>query len=114
MATADSSYNGWTNYETTVVKLWMDNDESSYLYWQERTAEAWQEAEHGGSHYTTDRSIRARILLAEQLQAEHEDTAPTVNGVYADLLNAALAEVDWHEIADSLLTDAELDGYEAR
>ena len=24
------SYNGWTNYETWAVKLWMDNEEGSY------------------------------------------------------------------------------------
>ena len=26
------SYNGWTNYETWNVALWMDNDETSYQY----------------------------------------------------------------------------------
>ena len=26
------SYNGWTNYETWNVALWMDNDETSYTY----------------------------------------------------------------------------------
>ena len=25
-------YNGWTNYETWNVALWMDNDETSYQY----------------------------------------------------------------------------------
>ena len=26
---SDRKYNGWTNYETWVTKLWMDNDEGS-------------------------------------------------------------------------------------
>jgi len=26
------SCNGWTNYETWNVALWMDNDETSYTY----------------------------------------------------------------------------------
>ena len=26
------SYNGWTNYETWNVALWMDKDETSYQY----------------------------------------------------------------------------------
>ena len=26
------SYNGWTNYETWNVALWIDNDETSYEY----------------------------------------------------------------------------------
>ena len=37
-------YNGWTNYETWNVKLWMDNDESTYHYWQEQTDELWKRA----------------------------------------------------------------------
>jgi len=32
----DHKYNGWTNYETWAVKLWMDNEEPSYRYWRER------------------------------------------------------------------------------
>ncbi len=29
----EKGYNGWSNYETWNVKLWMDNDEGSYNYW---------------------------------------------------------------------------------
>jgi hypothetical protein len=27
------SYNGWTNYETWAVSLWLGNEESSYRHW---------------------------------------------------------------------------------
>lgn len=38
MATGqDNRYQGWTNYETWAVKLWMDNEEPSYLHWKETT-----------------------------------------------------------------------------
>ena len=40
--------------------------------------------------------------------------APELSGVYSDLLNAALSEVDWFEIADAMLSGAGLDGYEPR
>lgn len=29
-------YNGWTNYETWCVSLWLDNDSGSYDHWRER------------------------------------------------------------------------------
>ena len=30
MDAPDTTYNGWTNYETWNVALWVDNDEASY------------------------------------------------------------------------------------
>ena len=35
----EQKYNGWTNYETWAIKLWMDNDEGEYEYWQETAKE---------------------------------------------------------------------------
>ena len=39
------AYNGWSNYETWNVALWLDNDEGSYNYWQDRTREIAEESE---------------------------------------------------------------------
>jgi len=86
----NTTYNGWTNYETWAVKLWMDNDRGSYEYWQER-ARANTDGEYN---------------LSQELKSEHEDAMPEVPGVFADLLSAALSEVNWYEIAESLLEDA--------
>ena len=89
-------YNGWTNYETWNVKLWIDNDEGSYNYWKERTEEIADDAEERDA---------AELALADVLKAEHEETLPELTGFAADLLNAAFGEVDWYEIAASLLDD---------
>lgn len=32
-------YNGWTNYETWLVKLWQDNDQGDQEYWQKQAEE---------------------------------------------------------------------------
>ena len=98
-------YNGWANYETWVTKLWMDNDEGSYHYWQEQTQECLDNAKQLEEYFTVKE--KATLLLSDQLKSMHEENTPTVTGVYADLLNAALSEVDWHEIAEAVIDDLE-------
>jgi len=77
-------YNGWTNYETWIVALWIDND---HQYWRERAAKY------------KDRPGILADKLRESL-SEHE-----LEGMHADLLNAALNRVNWQEIASHLLED---------
>jgi hypothetical protein len=87
-------YNGWANYETWVVKLWLDNEEASYRYWVEE-ARCW----HG-------RDDGAAPGLARRLKDELTEAAPLDQpSLYSDLLWAALDEVDWLEIAESYLED---------
>ena len=110
--TTEKTYNGWTNYETWAVKLWMDNDEGSYHYWQEAAREAWSGAEDKHPNQFMNRHDNARLILVERLKDEHDSQsehpvfAASDGTVYADLLNAALSEVNWYEITDSLLEEA--------
>ena len=101
-----NGYNGWSNYETWNVKLWIDNDQGSYNYWNERAREAYKAAK---PEYGFTRTERATIDLAEWLKDEINENAPEVEGTYADLLGAALSSVDWHEIATALIEDLDLD-----
>ena len=94
------AYNGWSNYETWNVKLWMDNEESSYRYWNEQVRQVWEDEDHSLQNTIT--------RLADMIEYEHTENMPEVSGTYADLLGAALSEVDWYEIAESLVSDAEL------
>jgi hypothetical protein len=43
MAT-NEGYNGWTNYETWCVSLWIDNEEPSYRHWQAVAQECYDDA----------------------------------------------------------------------
>ena len=99
----DTTYNGWRNYETWAVKLWLDNEEPSYNYWNERAKEVLRDPRKSDI-LTTEQT--ARYDLADELKRAHEENAPTIGGVFADLLNAALSEVDWSEIAETMLEDA--------
>lgn len=102
--TETAKYNGWTNYETWAVKLWLDNEEPAYRYWLERTTEHFNNAK--ADNYFTHKE-RATISLADELKDQITETdRPELQGVYADLLGAALSEVNWYEIAKAMIEDA--------
>ncbi len=88
-----TKYNGWTNKTTWLVKLWIDNEQSSQDYWLERASNV------DGQIYTLESELMDYFqdeMLPEGLE----------NGLYSDLLMSALAEVNWAEIARSLIEDA--------
>jgi hypothetical protein len=102
------SYNGWKNYETWNVKLWIDNDQGSQQHWQSRGEELIKDETEEDR---TDEQIRdeASGKLAAELKNSHEENKPEVDGTYSDLLNAALREVDWKEIAENIVSDIEIE-----
>jgi hypothetical protein len=97
-------YNGYTNYETWNVALWIDNDQGSQSYWEDVAQEVWNDSE--GTQYRT-RDRVAVSELAGRLKSEHEDNAPSLEGTYGDLLSAALGSVNWHEIAELMLGEVD-------
>ena len=77
------------------MKLHIDNTESSYLWWKERAEE-----------FVTNEDEPDIQVLADELKAEHESALPTLEGFAADLLQAAFGEVNWYEIAETLIENA--------
>lgn len=113
---SNKRYNGWANYETWAVKLWIDNEEGSYRYWRDATRRAWATARDKRPNQFMDKAENAQNILAEQLKDEHDSHSDhpvfkAAHGtVYSDLLNAALSEVEWREIAEALLESRAEDG----
>ena len=93
---ADTTYNGWTNCETWLVNLWMDNEPGSHELVREQAREFYGQA-YDEPHLT--RAQRAFISLADWLKEFHEENRPELPGVYGDLLGGALSSVNWDEIA---------------
>lgn len=120
-------YNGWANYETWCVHLWMSNEQGSYGYWR---GEARKQRSEAPSCANVERGIwgaedAAKFGLADQMKGELEAlvwlwneegtcrncmkrAVPTQKAsLFSDLLSAALSEVDWHEVAEAFLEELE-------
>ena len=110
-----ADYNGWTNYETWNVKLWIDNEQGSQEFWREQAQAAYDDARDTPSanakltgHEPFTHEERAALNLSRQLKDQFEEDAPDLGAsCWADLLNAALSEVNWQEIAVSMIGDVD-------
>lgn len=107
----ETGYNGWTNYETWCVSLWLSNDEYNYQATRdmaEEHAAGYDETDEGRHSATNDLAIE----LKEFVDTLAEETCPgsrTGASFVCDLLGAALGEVDYFEIATNLLSEIEVD-----
>jgi hypothetical protein len=90
------SYNGWTNYETWAVNLWMGESSD---YWEELIQDVIE-----GEDLSDVRALTYKISLV--LKEQHEDDMPQTSGVFGDLLSASLSLVNWYEIAEHIVEDA--------
>lgn len=101
-----TDYQGWTNYETWCVGLWIDNDEGTSRERARLVDVAWADAEADPDRMFTQ-SETALYRLAETLKTwVTDELVPDLGATFAaDLLGAALAEVNWRELADTWLKD---------
>ncbi len=83
------AYNGWTNWETWNLNLWLTNDESMY---------------RAASMYARD----GEDSLQEYAESIVYDGVPEA-GIARDFLAASLHEVDWSEIRAGLVEDEDED-----
>ena len=102
-------HNGWNNYETWAVNLRLNNDQGSQELLYEMARNELEDAE--ATEYSTRDQVATRTL-ADALKDAHEDWwhdrndagAPDYRSdVFSDLMGAALAAVDWVEIAHNAL-----------
>ena len=90
----DTSFNGWKNWETWCVNLWLDNDSpatSEYLH-------ELSNRKHNAPHVLAD-------MLREQVNTWWHDLVelhelPSAS-MWADLMHGILQGVDWQGIIDA-------------
>jgi len=93
MCKCDKKYNGYTNYETWAVNLWWDNEE----YLANELQPEWVEQADGDISALADR-------LKDYVTDPDNGFVPDLSATFAaDLLNAALSEVDWYGIVENWL-----------
>jgi hypothetical protein len=87
-----TTYEGWANYPTWAVNLWLSNDEGTY----HATNDAVRDA---GSVYDASNAIES---LVDDLMPELEA------GIGADIMGWAFQMVEWREIAESWAADLDI------
>jgi len=81
-------YEGWTNYETWAVNLWLLNDAGDYEYWLEMAGTTYKEAEK--SKYLSKKE-EATITLADFMKESIEEFNPVTDAsLYSDLMSSAI------------------------
>lgn len=107
------TYNGYTNFETWLVALWLDNDQASQEQWQAEARDcletALEDLESVSYVPFDEERVRsdATYTLAGMLKEYINDERPDSQGMYDDLLSAALSVVNWTEIARNYITNLE-------
>ena len=91
----DETYNGWKNYPTWCVNLWLSNEEPLYREALRLTGHTIDDDED----VTPSQRRQVADILKEWVR---DDLAPDLGASFSsDLLGYALDCVDWFEIADA-------------
>lgn len=92
--TTKQTYNGWTNYETWLANLWLDQDG----YATEEISNvclglmgSWEEK--------SDVDYRLADHIKDMMQEWVDNTVDAQNGFVTDLISAAFQEINFREIA---------------
>ena len=95
----NEKYNGYTNYETWAVALWVDNDQGTSEYRDELALNALRENDNN----KIAASDTLAPILAEWITGENSPWPLPTEGLAADLCR--VDKVNWHELAETWLED---------
>lgn len=96
-------YNGFKNKATWLVNLWLTNTEVAVTYWSKV---AHIEAKHHGFVVATQNVADRMEDVFQGMACDAVESRPML----LDILQSALADVDWDHIAQNLMEGVPLDG----
>lgn len=97
---SDETYNGWKNVETWVVNLWLNNDRGYY----ETVRRIISDTAYYNKFYRPkdDSSVHTPSMRIETMVRKMN---PINGGMFADIINHSLNQVDWLAIAEGFKDD---------
>jgi hypothetical protein len=100
MSTNAKEYNGWSNYETWCVNLWLTNDEWTDHELSRLMREFRKDEGDDDDENDVNGASKAIKDFVE------ENMLPDLGATMAaDMLGAAMSEVNWYEIAENHMED---------
>jgi hypothetical protein len=85
------TYNGWANWETWSVHLWLTNEEDTYRHWEERAGEIAEDVDHEDALHFLSGELR---------------TVVPNDGSVRD--SVSWHRVDWRQVAEAFLPETGL------
>jgi hypothetical protein len=92
--TIDDTYNGWTNKETWLVNVWLNNDYDLYKYYLGRLNDS-----YGG--FISDIIHELQEIVYDIVREDRPET----NGLAYDLLQSSLNVINYKELAEHYIDD---------
>jgi hypothetical protein len=114
LMTTETGYNGWKNYETWAIALWLDNEQHTYNFMRESATEAVSAVLIEDDDFVFDGKNKQALIqkasfkLSDTIKDYIEENNPLAESeasVYGDLLNSAISEADFIEIAEHYLEE---------
>ena len=103
------TYNGWDRYETWCAYTWLTNDERTYRHCRGLAHDAVAVAPICSQVHQRIWTVAEarRFLLADSLKAfvEDKNVLAETASLYSDLLDSAISEINWHDLADAFLDE---------
>jgi hypothetical protein len=111
---SDETYNGWKNYPTWAVNLWLNNDQGTQEATAERVAETIKNPPRVSEYWNAEQTARYNVAdmlkdWVEELVTDPESDEGkdmVLAGLPADLMGWTLAQVDWDESASAWIESA--------